>query len=134
MKPTPVSQDLDSKILMQGIHLELTEAMQNAIREKFGRLLGRNDRIIRINVRIHQDQTLGTEHHYTVTSQIEIGGPDLVASVDGKDPYDLLDSLVEKLDHLLERRHGKRKDKRNHPHKIELEAPLPKTGQDEDLE
>lgn len=127
MKPTHLSQDLDSKILMQGIHVELTEAMQNAVREKFGRLLGKNDRIIRINVRIHQDQNLGTEHHYTVTSQIEIGGPDLVASVGGMEPYDLLDQLVEKLDHLLDRRHGKRKDKRNHPHAVELDVPLPKT-------
>lgn len=115
---------------MQGIHVELTDAMQSAIREKFGRLLGRNERIIRINVRLHQDQTMGTEHHYTVTGQIEIGGPDLVASVDGKDAYDLLDALVEKLDHLLEKRQGKRKDKRNHPHGVELDASLPKLDEE----
>ena len=134
MKPTNLSQDLDSKILMQGIHVELTEAMQNAIREKFGRLLGRNEHIIRINVRVHQDQTLGTEHHYTVTGQIEIGGPDLVASVDGMEAYDLLDALVEKLDHLLEKRQGRRKDKRNHPHGVELDVPLPKTNEDDETE
>lgn len=113
---------------MQGVHVTLTEAMQNVIREKVGRLLNRNERIIRINVRIHQDQTMGADHHYTVTGQIEIGGPDLVASVDGKDAYDLIDALVEKLDHLLERRHGKRKDKRNHPHDVELDVTLPKVG------
>jgi putative sigma-54 modulation protein len=128
MKPTITSDDLDSKIIMQGIHVELTAAMQNVIREKFGRLLRHNEWIVRINVRVHQDQTMGTEHHYTVTGQIEIGGPDLVASADGKDAYEALDELVDKLDHLLERRHGKRKDRRNHPQAVELDAPLPKAG------
>ena len=125
MKPN-ISENLESRIIMQGIHVELTEAMQNVIREKFGRLLRHNERIVRINVRVHQDQTLGTEHHYSITSQIEIGGPDLVASAQGMDAYDLIDEVVEKLDHLLERRHGRRKDKRNHPHDVELDAPLPK--------
>jgi len=127
MKPTHLSENLDAKIIMQGVHVQLTEALQNAIRDKLSRLLRHNTEIIRINVRLHQDQTLGTEHHYTATAQIEIRGPDIVATVDGKEPYDLLDALAEKLDHLLERRHGKRKDKRNHPHEVELDAALPKT-------
>lgn len=131
MKPTNLSENLDAKIIMQGIHVQLTEAMQNAIREKFGRLLRHNEHIVRINVRLHQDQTLGTEHHYTGTAQIEISGPDLVASAEGKEAYGLIDDLVEKLDHLLERRQGKRKDKRNHPHAVELDSALPKLS-DED--
>lgn len=130
MKPTHLSQNLDDKIIMQGIHVQLTEALQAMIREKFGRLLRHSDEIIRINIRLHQDQTLGTEHHYTATAQIEIRGPDLVASVNGKQPYDLLDLLVEKLDHLLERRQGKRKDKRNHPHEVDLNAALPKVAEE----
>lgn len=123
---TAVPDNIDSRIIMQGIHVELTAAMQNAIREKFAVLLRHEERIIRINVRLHQDQTLGTEHHYTATAQIEIGGPDLVASFDGKDAYDVLDGLVAKLDRLLRQRAGRRKDKRNHPHDVELDAELPK--------
>ncbi len=113
---------------MQGIHVELTDAMKTMIREKFGRLLGRNERIIRIHVRLHQDQTMGTERHYTLTSHIEIGGPDLVATAEGTEAYDLIDQVVEKLDLLLDRRHGRRKDKRNHPHDVELESELPKVS------
>ncbi len=120
-------ENQESKLLMQGIHIELTEALQNAIREKFAVLLRHNDYIIRINVRLHQDQTMGTEHHYTATAQIEIGGPDLIATADGKDAYVVLDELVERLDNLLERRHGRRKDRRNHPHDIELDSNIPKT-------
>lgn len=115
-----------SKLKIQGIHFELTEAMQNIMHEKFGVLLRHNEYIIRVNVRIHQDQTLGTEHHYTATGQIEISGPDLVASAEGKDAYDVMDQLVEKLDRQLEKRHGRRKDRRNHPQSPEIEAALPK--------
>ena len=127
MKPT-ISDNLESRIIMQGIHVELTDAMQGMIREKFGRLLRHNERIVRINVRIHQDQTLGTERHYTLTSQIEISGPDLVASAQGMDAYALIDEVSEKLDNLIERRHGRRKDKRNHPHEVELDTTLPKVA------
>lgn len=117
---------LESKLIMQGIHVELTDALQSAIRDKFAVLLRHNEFIIRINLRLHQDQTMGNEHHYQATAHIEIGGPDLIATADGKDAYVVLDELVDKLDQLLKRRHGRRKDKRNHPQDIELDAPIPK--------
>jgi putative sigma-54 modulation protein len=115
-----------SKIIMQGIHVELTPGLQQAIYEKFDSLLRHNERIIRLNIRLHKDQTMGKEHHYTATGHIEIGGPDLVAHAGGKDAYAALDELSQRLDELLESRHGRRKDKRNHPHDIELNAALPK--------
>jgi putative sigma-54 modulation protein len=120
------SENIESKLIMQGIHIELTDALQNAIRDKFAVLLRHNEFIIRINVRLHQDQTLGNEHHYQATAQIEIGGPDLVATADGKDAYSVLDEVVEKLDRLLQRRQGRRKERRNHPQDIELDANIPK--------
>jgi len=123
---TPLSTDLDSRLILQGIHIELTEAMQSVMREKFGVLLRHNEYIVRIQVRLHQDQTLGSEHHYSGTAQIEIGGPDIIASADGKEAYDVIDELVDKLDRQLKSRQGRRKNKRNHPHAPELEAPLPK--------
>lgn len=126
MKPEIVIADPASKIHFQAIHVEKTGAMLDIVREKFTPLLRHNERIIRINVRLQQDQTLGTEHHYTATGEIEIGGPDLVASADGKNAYDVLDRLVEKLDHRIERRHERRKDKRNHPHATEIDTELPK--------
>ena len=126
MKPDTTSDDISSKIILQGVHVELTAAMQSVMLEKFAVLLRHNDYIVRINVRLHRDQQIGNEHHYTATAQIEIGGPDLVASAEGKDAYDVVDALVDKLDRQLERRHGKRKDARNHPTATELNVDLPK--------
>ena len=124
------SDDISSKIIMQGVHIELTAAMQNIIREKFSVLLRHNEWIVRINVRLHQDQQRGKNHHYTATGQIEIGGPDIVATVKGDDAYNVLDGLVEKLDEQLRERHERRKDRRNHPQEVEIESQLPKAGAD----
>jgi putative sigma-54 modulation protein len=121
-----LNSDFSNKIVMQGIHVDLTEAMQSAILEKFSALLRRNERIIRINVRLRSDQQLGHQHHYSATGEIEIGGPNLIANSDGNDAYNVLDDLVERLDRLLSRRQGQRKDKRNHPHEVELDTELPK--------
>jgi putative sigma-54 modulation protein len=122
------SDDISSKIIMQGVHIDLTAAMQNIIREKFSVLLRHNEWIVRINVRLHQDQQRGKNHHYTATGQIEIGGPDIVATVKGDDAYNVLDGLVEKMDEQLRERHERRKDRRNHPQEVEIEAQLPKSG------
>lgn len=122
------TDNLSSKITMQGIHVDLTEAMKNAILDKFSVLLRHNEYIVRINVRLRSDQQLGRQHHYSATGEIEIGGPNLIATTEGTDAYNVMDDLVEKLDELLRRRHGQRKDKRNHPHEVELDADLPKTG------
>jgi len=120
------SDDIASKIIMQGVHVDLTAAMQNIIREKFSVLLRHNEWIVRVHVRLHQDQQRGKAHHYTATGQIEIGGPDIVATVKGDDAYSVLDGLVKKLDEQLRERHERRKDKRNHPRDVEISAALPK--------
>jgi putative sigma-54 modulation protein len=120
------SDDIASKLIMQGIHVDLTPAMQNAIQEKFSVLLRHNEWIVRINVRLHQDQVRGKSYHYTATGHIEIGGPDIVATVKGEDAYSVLDGLAEKLDEQLRERHERRKDKRNHPRDVEIETQLPK--------
>ena len=117
-----------SRIHMAGIHVDLTPALQAHIREKFSILLRHNEWIVRVDIRLHLDQTRGKQHHYTATGKVEVRGPDIVASVKGDDAYNVLDGLVEKLDELLRERHERIKDKRNHPHDIELDAPLPKFG------
>lgn len=124
MKITP--DDIAAKIIFQGIHVELTAAMQNIIREKFAVLLRHNEWIVRINVRLNKDQIRGRQNHFTATGQIEIGGPDLIARVEGDDAYNVLDGLVDKLDKLLRDRQMMRKERRNHPQEIEIDAALPK--------
>jgi putative sigma-54 modulation protein len=124
----PKFNDDSDKIIMQGVHVELTAAMQEMIRDKFSVLLRHNGFIVRMNVRLHQDQHRGKKHHYTATGQIEVRGPDIVATVKGEDAYNVLDGLVAKLDEQLRERHERLKDKRNHPHDVEIDAELPKVS------
>ena len=128
MKPSNLSDDIGSKIVLQGIHVDLTPALQEAMREKLIVLLRHNPYILRIDVRLRLNQTVGQNHRYRASAQIEIGGPDLNASAEGAAAYDAIDELVAKLGQLLERRHGLRKDRRNHPAEIELEAAIPKAN------
>jgi len=109
------SPDPDSKLHFQGVHVDLSPALQETIRNKFSGLIRQNDRIVRVNVRLVKDQQLGHQNHYTATGQIEIAGPDLIAHVAGMDAYAALDGLADKLEHLLHDRQGRRQEKRHHP-------------------
>jgi putative sigma-54 modulation protein len=121
---TPETQS--SKLILSGIHLELTEALKAAAQSKAARLLRHNERIIRLRLDLEHDRTRGVEAQFIAKGHIEIGGPDLLASVASDDAYKSLDLLIDKLDSLLRRRHGLRKDKRNHPRAIEFAAAVPK--------
>ena len=120
------SDDLESKIIMAGVHIELTAALQTTIREKFSVLLRHNPWIVRVTIRLQQDQHHGNQHHYTATGRIELRGPDIVATVKGDDAHNVLDGLVEKLDEQLRERHERRKDQRHHTDDVEIDADLPK--------
>jgi putative sigma-54 modulation protein len=122
-----VSPDtLAAKLLIRGVHLKLTEALRAYVVNKAGRLLRHNDYIIRLRVDLEHDKTATVARQFVAKGHIEIGGPDLIAAVNSDDAYKSIDLLTDKLDALLRRRHGLRKDKRNHPHAVELAADLPK--------
>jgi putative sigma-54 modulation protein len=116
----------ETKFIIRGIHLELTDALRSIAREKAARLLRHNDHIIRVRIDLELDKTRGTKDQFIAKGRIEISGPDLIASVQSEDAYKSLDLLVDKLDGLLRERHGRRKDSRNHPHAAELPSDLPK--------
>lgn len=119
--------DPASKLIVRGVHLDLTEALRQAVATKAERLLRHNDYIVRIRIDLELDKTKDVNHKFIAKGHIEIGGPDLIASVASEDCYKSIDLLVDKLDRLLERRHGIRKDKRNHPHATDIASELPKT-------
>ena len=118
---------IGAKLILRGIHLDLTDAMKAIIHEKVARLLRHEPRIDRIRFDVELDKTKTSHAHFIAKAHIEIHGPDLVASVDSEDAYKSIDLLVDKLDGLLRKRHSELKEKRHHPHAVELGAPLPKT-------
>jgi putative sigma-54 modulation protein len=115
-----------AKFIIRGIHLDLTEALKQIAIEKATRLLRHNDHIIRLRIDLELDKTRGNADQFVAKGRIEISGPDLIASVHSEDAYKSLDLLIDKLDGQLRERHNHRKDKRNHPHAVELDSSLPK--------
>ena len=117
MKTLPIllaSSNLSEKLIANGIRLELTPALKLRIAEKVSRLLRHQPRIDRVRVDLELDQTRGMDR-FIAKGRIEIGGPDLIASVSDSDAYKALDLLVDKLDSSLRRRAGKKIGPRNDP-------------------
>jgi putative sigma-54 modulation protein len=127
MNHQPTPETLAAKVLVRGVHLELTDALRAAATEKAARLLRHNSHIVRIRIDLEMDRTHGVGEQFIAKGHIEIGGPDLIASATTEDGYKSLDQLMDKLDGLLRRRHGQRKDHRNHPHGVDVGNGLPKT-------
>jgi len=123
-KPTPRSDE--SKFIIRGVHLELTDSLRQAVYEKAARLFRHHEHIDRIRLDLELDQTRGAGDRFIAKGRLEIRGPDLVASAHSEDAYKSIDLLIDTLDALLRTRHGLRKDRRNHPHAVELESALPK--------
>ncbi|QYM78649.1 ribosome-associated translation inhibitor RaiA [Horticoccus luteus] len=128
MKPSADPATLASKIIVRGLHLDLTEALHNAALSKAERLLRHEERIIRIRIDLDHDKTRSAGTHFIARGSMEISGPDIFASAESDDAYKSLDLLVEKLDRMLRKRAADSKGKRNHPHDVDLGAPLPKTS------
>lgn len=108
----PASHVNHNKLLFRGIHLSLTDALRSALYEKADRLLRHEPRIDRLRIDIEHDATRGREV-FVAKGHIEIGGPDLIASVAADDAYKATDLLIDKLDRLLRRRTSLHKARRH---------------------
>jgi putative sigma-54 modulation protein len=113
-------------IIVSGIHLDLTPALKNFVREKSGRLFRHAERIVRFRVELECDRNAAIGRQFKAKGHIEIYGPDMNAMVESQDCYQAISLLVGKLDRMLQRRHQLRRVKRNHPHRVELGAAIPK--------
>ncbi len=115
MKKSPAAPSTDAdKLLVRGLHLDLTHALHAYATEKVGRLLRRNRGIIRIRTDLEYDATAAVGSQFIAKGRIEITGPDLVAAAASDGAYKSIDLLAEKLDRMLHRRAGRRKERR-HP-------------------
>ncbi len=126
--PNPVPENTADKLIVRGVHLALTPALRDYVADKTARLLNRSEEIVRLRIDLESDKTRDVTARFTAHGRIELSGPDLQATAETEDAYKSVDLLVDKLDELLRRRHSLRKDRRNHPHAVELDADLPKAG------
>jgi len=104
---------MTDKLLLRGVHLDLTQALRDIVAEKTGRLFRHETDLVRLRLDLEHDRTKSPMQAFVARGRLELHGPDLVASVASEDCYKSVDLLVDKLDALLRRRHQKRVATRN---------------------
>jgi putative sigma-54 modulation protein len=109
--PSPV--DFASKVIVRGVHLEITPALRDHALGVAERLLRHNDHLVRVRIDLEHDHTRGVGDQFAAKGHIEISGPDLIASVRSDDAYKSLDLLSDRLDRMLRERSRTRADRRN---------------------
>jgi putative sigma-54 modulation protein len=115
------------EVIVTGIHLDLTPSLKNYVQEKVERLFRHETHIVRIRVELECDRTHDRDHKFAAKAHVEIRGPNINCTVESEDMHKSIDLLIDKVDHVLHKRHGQHKDKRNHPHAVEFEGvELPK--------
>jgi putative sigma-54 modulation protein len=107
-------------IVVSGVHLELTEALKETVHAKVEKLLRHNPRIVRIHVELVFNHTRDHRREFAAQIRLELPGPDIVVREESDDLYKSIDTVVDKVDRQLRRRHRLEKEKRNHPHATDL--------------
>ncbi|GAB4272726.1 MAG: hypothetical protein Tsb0018_04750 [Opitutales bacterium] len=116
----------EQKVILSGVHLELTDALKKIVEEKVDKLFRHEDHILRVRVELEFDQSKAPKDQFTAKGHIEIQGPDMIVSATSEDLYKSIDQLVDKLDRKLRRRSRLQRVKRKHTHRIDVPSTLPK--------
>ena len=116
----------NSELILSGVHLDLTDALKQAVHEKVEKLFRHEEDIVRIRVELEHDKNKAPQDQFQAKGHIEIHGPDMVISVRSEDLYKSIDQLVDKLDRKLRRRSRLQRVKRKETHAVEIPAELPK--------
>lgn len=95
--------DSESKLILRGIHVSLTEAMKTALETKAARLFRHEPRVLRLRIDVERDLR-GRNRVFTAKGRIEIAGPDMTAAVTTEDAYVAINLLIDKLDRMLRKR------------------------------
>jgi putative sigma-54 modulation protein len=108
-------------IQITGHHVEVTAAIRDYVNGKLDRVTRHFDHVIDINVILSIDKL-----KQKVEATVHVRGKDIFAESEDQNMYAAIDSLVDKLDRMLQRRHQLLRVKRNHPHATDLGIELPK--------
>lgn len=105
--PSTTPALLNDRLLLRGIHLDLTDALRASATRKARHLLRLNDRIVRVRIDLEHNAAAAIDRQFIAKGHVEIGGPDLLASSASDDLYHAIGLMTDKLVRLLRRRHGR---------------------------
>ncbi len=115
------------EIIVTGIHLDLTPSLKSYVWEKVECLFRHEAHIVSIRIELECDRRHDHAHKFVAKAHVEVRGPNINCIAESEEMHKSIDLLVDKIDHVLHKRHGQHKGKRNHPHAIEFaDVELPK--------
>lgn len=101
-----------AKLIVRGIHVELTEAMKASITAKAERLFRHEPQILLLRVDVERDHER-RGRMFVAKGHVEIAGPDITASTASSDAYLAIGLLIDKLDRMLRKRVTAQRRKRH---------------------
>lgn len=119
------SPPLHDKLILRGIHLNITDGLRASITAKVARLLRHDPHLVRVRIDVDAERR-GQAWAFTAKGELELEGPNLCASVTTSDGYAAVDLLISKLDRMLRKRATARRrgrtadDIRNHDERLDL--------------
>lgn len=96
---------MKEKVILSGLHMNLTDALKATVLEKTERLFKHEERIIRLRVELESKSNSTThQNEYVAKGQVEMHGQPIVIAESSNDLYKSIDLLIDKLDRGLRRR------------------------------
>ena len=113
-------------IIISGLNMELTEAIENVVHEKVEKLFEHDDQIIRMRIELEYDPHPKThEKEFIAKGHLEVRGKDHIAHAETDNLYKSIDEMVHKLDRMIRRRSRLQKAKLRDIHDIDIPASIP---------
>ncbi len=103
----------NDNVIITGVHMDLTDAIQDDVILKCTKLFRHEERIIRLRVELIHETSKTHQKEFIAKGILEINGPKIVVSVATPDLYKSIDELMDKLDRQLAVKAGKRESKRH---------------------
>ena len=96
---------MNEKVILSGLHMNLTDALKATVMEKTERLFKHDERIMRVRVEL-ESKTSSNSHQdrYVAKGHLEMHGAPIVMTDSSNDLYKSIDRLIDKLDRGLRRR------------------------------
>lgn len=93
----------ETKFILRGIHLSLTDATKADLESKAKRLVRHEPRLLRVRIDVERELR-GHTRIFIAKGRVEVAGPDLAASVTADNAYAAINLLIDKLDRMLRKR------------------------------
>ncbi len=121
-----MNHEIPPSVIVSGIHFDLTPSLKTFVQQKAARLFRHEERIVHVRVELDCEQKRPGYGWFVAKGHLRSYGPEMNASVTASECHQAVSLLIDKLDRMLQRRAIFTKEKRNHPHPVDLGAALPK--------